>query len=303
MRRILLKGILIVTILSMLTSCSTIGVGGKQISVGGKNFTEQYLLSEMTAFLLEEEGFDVKQMNNLSSSVVRKAVENKQVDLMWEYTGTALLSYMGRDVIADPIKAFEKVKEVDKRENGIHWMNMSDVNNTYALAMEKEQAKKLGIQSISDLADYINENPGELSIASDAEFANRPDGIPGVEKEYGFKFQSGQIKQMDVGLTQRALDNGQVDVSVAYETDPTIVEYDLVTLEDDKDFFPPYRVALTINEGVYEKYPEVKEITKPLAEKLNSDIMRKLNYKVDIEGNPVSIVAHDWLVENGLLKK
>ncbi|MBN8209001.1 glycine betaine ABC transporter substrate-binding protein [Bacillus sp. NTK071] len=293
---------MIVAILSMLTSCSTVGIGGKQISVGGKNYTEQYLLSEMTSFLLEEEGFDVKQMNNLSSTVVRKALENKQVDVMWEYTGTALITYMGQDTIADPVKAFEKVKEIDGK-NDIHWMNMSNVNNTYALAMKKEQAKELGIQSISDLATYINENPGELTIASDAEFANRPDGIPGVEKTYGFDFQTGQIKQMDIGLTQRALDNGQVDISVAFETDPTIVEYDLVTLEDDKNFFPPYRAAVTINEDVYEKYPEVKEITAPLAEKLNSDIMRKLNYKVDIEGNPVSIVAHDWLVENGLLKK
>ncbi|KMM39296.1 glycine betaine ABC transporter substrate-binding protein [Guptibacillus hwajinpoensis] len=302
MRRKLLSGFIIVVILSLLTSCSTVGIGGKQISVGGKNYTEQYLLSEMTSFLLEEEGFDVKQMNNLSSTVVRKALENKQVDVMWEYTGTALITYMGQDTIADPVKAFEKVKEID-RKNDIHWMNMSNVNNTYALAMKKEQAKELGIQSISDLAGYINENPGELTIASDAEFANRPDGIPGVEKTYGFEFQTGQIKQMDIGLTQRALNNGQVDISVAFETDPTIVEYDLVTLEDDKNFFPPYRAAVTINEDVYEKYPEVKEITAPLAEKLTSDIMRKLNYKVDIEGNPVSIVAHDWLVENGLLKK
>lgn len=302
MKRKLLSGVMIITLLSMLTSCSSLGIGGKQISVGGKNYTEQYLLSEMTSFLLEQEGYDVKQMNNLSSSVVRKALENEQVDVMWEYTGTALITYMGQESIADPVKAFEKVKEIDKK-NGIDWMNMSNVNNTYALAMKEERAKELGIQSISDLASYINEHPGELTIASDAEFAKRPDGIPGVEKTYGFEFQSGQIKQMDIGLTQRALDKGQVDISVAFETDPTIVEYDLVTLEDDKSFFPPYRAALTINEDVFETYPEVKEITAPLADKLNSDIMRELNYKVDIEGNPVSIVAHDWLVENGLLEE
>ncbi|WP_270181341.1 glycine betaine ABC transporter substrate-binding protein [Alkalihalobacillus sp. CinArs1] len=302
MKRKFMSGVLLVAIISMLTSCSTLGIGGKQVSVGGKNFTEQYLLSEMTTFLLEKEGFDVKQMNNLGSSVVRKALENEQVDLMWEYTGTALITYMGQDKISDPVKAFDKVKELDKK-NEIEWTNMSNVNNTYAIAMKEEKAKKLGIQSISDLAAYINENPGKLSIASDAEFANRPDGIPGVEKTYGFEFDSSQIKQMDIGLTQRALDNGQVDLSVAYETDPTIVKYGLVTLEDDKNFFPPYRAALTMNKEIYEKYPEIEEITAPLAEELNSDIMRELNYKVDIEGNPVSIVAHDWLVENGLLEE
>lgn len=293
-------GILILTL--MLSACSNVGIGGKQISVGGKNFTEQYLLSEMTAFLLKEEGFKVKQMNNLGSTVVRKALENEQVDMMWEYTGTALITYMGQEPMSDPEKTFQKVKELDAKRN-IHWMNMSNVNNTYALAMNKDQAKELDIVSISDLADYVNNNPGELTMASDAEFANRPDGLPGVEELYGFKFGSGQIKQMDLGLTQRALNNRQVDVSVAFETDATIVDYDLVTLKDDKKFFPPYRAAVSINKNVYEKYPEIKDITAKLADKLNSDIMRELNYKVDIEGNSVSVVAHDWLVENGLIEE
>ncbi|MYL65158.1 glycine/betaine ABC transporter substrate-binding protein [Bacillus hwajinpoensis] len=303
MKRKLTRIIGIVLILTMLASCSSVGIGGKQISVGGKNFTEQYLLSEMTAFLLKEEGFNVKQMNNLGSTVVRKALENSQVDMMWEYTGTALITYMGEEPIADPVEAFEKVKKLDAKNNDIHWMNMSNVNNTYALAMREEQANELGIESISDLAAYVNENPGELTMASDAEFANRPDGLPGVEETYGFEFDSSQIKLMDLGLTQRSLDNEQVDVSVAFETDATIVEYDLVTLKDDKTFFPPYRAAVSINEDVYEKYPEVEEITARLGEKLNSDIMRELNYKVDIEGNSVSVVAHDWLVENGLLEE
>ncbi|CAN7405122.1 glycine betaine ABC transporter substrate-binding protein [Rossellomorea sp. LjRoot5] len=297
-----LKWVGVLTLILMLSACSNVGIGGKQISVGGKNFTEQYLLSEMTAFLLKEEGFKVKQMNNLGSTVVRKALENEQVDMMWEYTGTALITYMGQEPMSDPEKTFEKVKKLDAKK-GIHWMNMSNVNNTYALAMNEDQAKELGIESISDLAQYINSHPGELTMASDAEFANRADGLPGVEEKYGFKFGSGQIRQMDLGLTQRALNNRQVDVSVAFETDATIVDYDLITLKDDKNFFPPYRAAVSINNEVYKKYPEIKEITGKLADKINSDIMRELNYKVDIEGNSVSVVAHDWLVENNLLKE
>src|SRR5690606_34855296 len=260
------------------------------------------ILSEMTAFLLVEEGFKVNQMNNLGSSVVRSALVNGQVDMMWEYTGTALITYMGEESIADPDAAFQKVKEIDS-ENGIHWMNMSEVNNTYALVMRSEQASELEIESISDLAAYINENPGELSMASDAEFANRSDGLPGVEDTYGFEFGSGQVNQMDLGLTQRSLDNEQVDVSVAFETDATIRSYDLVVLEDDEQFFPPYRAAVTINEDVHEEYPEIEEITSRLAENLNSDIMRELNYLVDVEGQSVSVVAYDWLVENGFLEE
>ncbi len=296
----LLKLIPLLIIMLILSACS--GVAGKEVTVGGKNFTEQYILSEMTAFLLVEEGFKVNQMNNLGSSVVRSALVNGQVDMMWEYTGTALITYMGEESIADPQAAFQKVKEIDS-DNGIHWMNMSEVNNTYALVMRSEQASELGIESISDLADYINENPGELSMASDAEFANRSDGLPGVEDTYGFEFGSGQVNQMDLGLTQRSLNNEQVDVSVAFETDATIRSYDLVVLEDDEQFFPPYRAAVTINEDVFEEYPEIEEITARLAENLNSDIMRELNYLVDVEGQSVSVVAYDWLVENGFLEE
>ncbi|HSI66697.1 MAG TPA: glycine betaine ABC transporter substrate-binding protein, partial [Planococcus sp. (in: firmicutes)] len=285
-------------IVTMILSACSFGVAGKEVTVGGKNFTEQYLLSEMTTFLLVEEGFKVNQMNNLGSSVVRSALVNGQVDMMWEYTGTALITYMGEESIADPDEAFQRVKEIDSK-NGIHWMNMSEVNNTYALVMRSEQAEELGIESISDLGDYINENPGELSMASDAEFANRSDGLPGVEETYGFNFGSGQINQMDLGLTQRSLNNEQVDVSVAFETDATIRSYDLVVLEDDEQFFPPYRIAMTINQEVFEEYPEIEEITARLADNLDSDIMRELNYLVDVEGQSVSIVAYDWLVENG----
>ncbi|ANU16398.1 glycine/betaine ABC transporter substrate-binding protein [Planococcus maritimus] len=295
-----LKLIPLLVIALILSACS--GVTGKEVTVGGKNFTEQYLLSEMTAFLLVEEGFKVNQMNNLGSSVVRSALINGQVDMMWEYTGTALITYMGEESISDPEAAFDRVKELDS-ENNIHWMNMSEVNNTYALAMTSERSEELGITSISDLADYINDNPGELTMAADAEFANRSDGLPGVEETYGFSFGSGQVKQMDLGLTQRSLDNEQVDVSVAFETDATIRSYDLVVLEDDERFFPPYRIAVTINEEVFEEYPEIEEITARLADRLDSNIMRELNYLVDIEGQSVSVVAYDWLVESGLLEE
>ena len=297
-----LKLIPLLMITVLLSACSSIGFAGKEITVGGKNFTEQYLLSEMTGFLLEEEGFKVNQMNNLGSSVVRAALENGQVDMMWEYTGTALITYMGEEPIADPAEAFDKVKELDGAE-GIHWMNMSNVNNTYALAMRSEQAEELGIESISDLADYINENPGQLTMASDAEFANRPDGLPGVEEMYGFEFGSAQINQMDIGLTQRTLDNEQVEVSVAFETDATIRSYDLVTLEDDMRFFPPYRAAVSIKQEVLDEYPEIEEITAILADNLDSEIMRELNYRVDIQGESVSVVAYEWLVENELLEQ
>ena len=290
---------MIITVI--LTACTSFGTG-KEITIGVKNFTEQYLLSEMTGFMLAEEGFKVNQMSNLGSRVVRTAIENGQVDMLWDYTGSALITYMGAEPIVDPEETFLKVKDFDS-ENGIHWMNMSRVNNTYAIAMRSEQANELGLQSISDLATYINENPGKLTIASYPEFTKNADGLPGVEQAYGFEMGTSQIIQMNLGLVQRALANEQVDVTVVFETDATIKHYDLVILEDDKQFFPSYRVAVSINQEVYEEYPEIEEITARLAEKLDSNIMRELNYRVDIERESVSIVAYEWLVENGLLEK
>ncbi len=290
---------MIITVI--LTACTSFGTG-KEITIGVKNFTEQYLLSEMTGFMLAEEGFKVNQMSNLGSRVVRTAIENGQVDMLWDYTGSALITYMGAEPIVDPEETFLKVKDFDS-ENGIHWMNMSRVNNTYAIAMRSEQANELGLQSISDLATYINENPGKLTIASYPEFTKNADGLPGVEQAYGFEMGTSQIIQMNLGLVQRALANEQVDVTVVFETDATIKHYDLVILEDDKQFFPSYRVAVSINQEVYEEYPEIEEITARLAEKLDSNIMRELNYRVDIERESVSIVAYDWLVENGLLEE
>jgi osmoprotectant transport system substrate-binding protein len=220
---------------------------------------------------------------------------------MWEYTGTALTTYLGKKPSPDPKKTYQRVKKLDKK-NGLLWMNMSQVNNTYALAMRKKEAKKLGIHSISDLAEYVRKHPGKLKMASEAEFTNRPDGLPGVQKKYNFKFGASNVKSMQTGLYYRAIHSHSVDVTVAYSTDPQIKKYNLVLLKDDKHFFPPYYAAVCINKDVYEKYPEIKEITKPLAEHLNSDIMRSLNYQVDVEGKSVSVVAHNWLVKNGLLK-
>ncbi|TDQ42300.1 glycine betaine ABC transporter substrate-binding protein [Aureibacillus halotolerans] len=297
-----IKTIVLLFLVATLSSCSVLGVGGKSVTVGGKNFTEQYLLSEMTAFLLREEGFNVKEMNNLGSNVIRRALINGQIDLTWEYTGTALVSYMGKEPLPEAEATFQKVKELDEKNN-IHWMNMSEVNNTYVLMMQKPRAKELGLTSISDLANYVKENPGELTFATDVEFANRVDGLPGVEETYGFEFGVRQVVLMELGLTYEALNNGEVDVAMGFETDGRILEYDFLMLEDDKNFFPPYTAAVAIKDEAIEKYPEIEEITAPLAEKLTSDIMRELNYAVDIEGKSVSLVAYDWLLENGLIEE
>ncbi|HEX6923594.1 MAG TPA: glycine betaine ABC transporter substrate-binding protein [Bacillales bacterium] len=296
-----------VLLLGVLAGCgseNSSGSGGsKEITIGAKNFTEQFLLSKMTVYLLEDAGFTVNEKSGMGSTALRKAMTNGQIDAVWDYSGTVLVTYLGKEPISDPEKAFQKVKEVDKKKNGIIWLNRSDVNNTYALVMEKKDADKLGIKSISDLAAYINENPGKLTFGTNAEFANRSDGLPGVEKTYGFEFGVENVKQMKTGLQYEAIHSDQIDVAMGFSTDSRIKKYDLVTLKDDKQFFPVYNAMFGANQDVYKKYPKLKEIMKPLAEKLNSDIMRNLNYQVDVKGKSVAVVAKNWLVENGLLEK
>lgn len=274
----------------------------KKITVGAKNFTEQFILAKMTTIMLEENGFDVKEKSNLASLALRSALENKQVDLTWDYTGTGLVTYLKEDPISDGQEALKKLNELDKK-NGITWSNITEADNTYALVMRADQAKELGITTLSDFAAYMNEHPGKLRMASHAEFANRKDGIPGVEKEYGFKFADNSIVEMDSGLTYAALKDKQVDVSVAFATDARIKEFGFVILEDDKGFFPSYQAAVAMTIKTKEKYPEIEEILAPLQELLNSESLRELNYQVDIEEKSEDAVAREFLIEHGLIEK
>ncbi|WP_096439879.1 glycine betaine ABC transporter substrate-binding protein [Alteribacter populi] len=273
------------------------------IVVGGKNFTEQYVLAKITSIYLQENGYNVEEAVNMGSEVVREALENEQVDLYWEYTGTALVNYLGQEPLSEDEEAYEVVKDMDLEENQIVWLDMADVNNTYTLMMRQEDSDKMGIHSMTDLASFINENPDELTFASDAEFATRSDGLPGAEEHYGFEFGSNNVNRMDAGLTYQALRDGDVAVSMGFATDSRIKGFDLLNLEDDEDFFPAYNGAVTVREEILEEHPELEELLQPLAKSIDTETMTEMNYQVDIEQRNESEVAREWLVENGLINK
>ncbi|MFD2044838.1 glycine betaine ABC transporter substrate-binding protein [Ornithinibacillus salinisoli] len=298
------KLLLIVTTVILAVTLAACGDSDKkEITVGAKNFTEQFLLAKMTTLILEENGFEVDEKSNMGSSALRQALENEQVDLTWDYTGTGLVTYLGQDPIAEKQVAYEKVNEIDQADNGIYWTNLSEANNTYTIMMRQDHADELGITSISDLADYMNNNGNPFSFATDAEFANRPDGLPGVEETYGFEFTDENVKEMSIGLNYDALRDEEVETSVGFATDARIDAFNFVNLEDDMQFFPSYNAAIAMTEETYETYPEIEEIMQPLAETLTDESLRELNYLVDIEENSVDDVARDFLVENGLLEE
>jgi len=271
------------------------------VTVGGKDFTEQHLLSKITSIYLKEKGYDVKEASNMGSSVVRSALENGQIDMYWEYTGTALVIYQKQAVETDPDVAYEKVKEKDK-ENNLAWLNKANFNNTYAILMRQDKAEELGIKSITDLANYVNANPTALKFASNAEFYARQDGIKGLEKHYGFAFPAENVVKMDSGLLYNALKEKQVDVSVGFATDGRIEGFNLVALEDDKNFFPAYNGAPVVRQEVIDKYPEIADLLNQIADRLDTETMMKLNYSVDVEHKDVAEVAREWLVSQQLIE-
>ncbi len=253
--------------------------------------------------LLESKGFDINDKTGLGGTLVaRKALENDQIDCYMEYTGTALLTFLDfEEPITDPQECYETVKKEDLKKNDLVWLPYMSFNNTYCLLMKEEQAKKMGIKTLSDLAAAVNEDPDKIDFALNAEFYARPDGYRPLQKAYDFKFPRRNIKKMQSGLIYTALKDGQIDVGLGFATDGRIKGFDLVVLEDDKNYFPVYNPAPVVKKATADKYPELEGIFEALGEKLDTAAMTELNYQVDIEHKDVKEAATDFLKGAGLL--
>lgn len=269
------------------------------IVVGGKKFTEQQLVAEMTTQLLRANGYKVDKRADLGSSVLRAAQENGQVDVYWEYTGTSLITY---NKVTDKLSAeetYKKISELDAQK-GITWLNPSKANNTYALAMRKVDAEKDGIVSISDLAKNIEAGKA-YKFASNAEFFSRPDGLRPLQEEYGFEFERKNIVRMDGGLTYQALRDGQVDLALVLSTDGRIPAFGFVVLKDDKGFFPGYALTPVVRTEVLAANPKVGELLNALSSKLDDETIAGLNSRVDVGRESIEGVSKGFLRESGLL--
>lgn len=269
------------------------------VVVGGKAFTEQILMTEMTVQLLEAKGFKPERKAGMGSAVLRAAHENGQIDVYWEYTGTSLVTY---NKVSDKLNAadtYKRVKELDAAK-GIVWLNPSAANNTYALAMRRDDAAKRGIGSISDLARAVKAD-GKLSFASNSEFFARPDGLKPLQEVYGFEFARDNVKRMDTGLTYQALRDSQVDVSLVFATDGRIPAFNFVVLRDDKGFFPAYALTAVVRKEVLNKNPKLADPLNALASKLTDANVSRMNALIDVDKKSVEEVARTFLKDNGLL--
>ena len=272
------------------------------ITVGCKHFTEQEILGEMIAILVEENtDIAVDRKLNLGGTMLCfNGLRSGDLDAYVEYTGTGLVNILESEVVADPDEAYRIVKDAFAEEYGLTWLAPLGFNNTYTLTMRQQQADKLGIETISDLADYVR-GGGDLTAAFDAEFFTRPDGYPGLQKHYGFEFPD-RPKQMDPGLMYRTIADEGVDVIDGFATDGRIPAYGLVALEDDEGFFPPYYAAPVVRQDTLTKHPELEALLNKLGGTISDEAMQKLNYEVDENGRKAADVAREFLLSHGLIE-
>ncbi|WP_300063972.1 glycine betaine ABC transporter substrate-binding protein [uncultured Roseobacter sp.] len=274
-------------------------VAAQEITVGGKGFTEQLILAEMTTRLLAANGFEVEKADGMGTTVVRQALESGAVDLYWEYTGTSLVTFNKVEERLSPEDTYERVKELDGAK-GLVWLAPSSANNTYALAIRKDDPVTSGMTSLSDLAAAYDQGQ-EVLMATTAEFPRRDDGLLGLQETYGFEAGRANIRPMDGGLVFDALSGGNVSVAVVGATDGRIAAMDLQLLQDDKSFFPNYALVPVVRAEVLEANPQIGTLLEDLSGRLDDAVMQRLNGMVDVEGKSVEQVAETYLTEEGLL--
>ncbi len=270
------------------------------IVVGGKDFTEQLLLTEMTAQLLKAKGFDVDKRDGMGSTVVRQAQVNGQIDVYWEYTGTSLVTYNHQDSAGLNAKqTYDKVKELDAKQ-GLTWLNPSKANDTYGLAVRAKNEKTNSLNTLSDMAAAYNAGKHPV-MALGAEFSKRPDGLPGIEKAYGFKVSRDDIAAMQDALTYAALKDGKADIAEVFTTDGRIKAFNFRVLKDDKEFFPNYAIAPVVRTDTLKNNPGLAPLLDALSAELTDTAMQTMNAAVDVDKKSIADVAAGFLKEKGLI--
>ncbi len=272
--------------------------GAATVTVGSKDFTEQFIVAEIVAQTIEARtDLNVRRRTNLGGTMIcHNAMRQGSIDVYVEYTGTALRSILGKETASvDPNRIYDAVKEGYKRDFDLVWLAPFGFNNTYAMTVRRDFAEKHGLESIGDLEPMAD----TLTAGFTAEFAVREDGYPGLKMAYGFEFRS--ARDMDPSLMYRAVAGEQVDVICAFATDGRIAAYDLATLRDNRNFFPPYDAAPIARAEVLTQHPQLADALAALAGMIDDATMRQLNREVDAENREPAAVARDFLIAQGII--
>jgi len=269
--------------------------------LGAKNFTEQYVLAAITSQYLGSHGYTVQVRSGLGSTLMRSAIENGQLDVVWDYTGTAALVYDKIKEKLSPEEMYARVKALDA-PRGLVWLDASPLNDTYALGAPRAFVERTGVRTISALAHLMATSPRakHYTFGMDAEFANRPDGLKPLLSAYGMHLRRSQIKQMDSGLVYTALHNAQLTVGLVYTTDGRVNGFGIVPLEDDLKFFPHYNATPIVRKEVLDANPDLAHLLNVLSAALDNEVMQKMDKEVDLDGKSPQAVAEDFLRTHSL---
>ena len=262
----------------------------KMIRVGSKDFTENEIVAELYALALENAGYNVERIMDISSSVIHTSIVNNEIDLYPEYTGTGLISILKMEPLTDEQEVFDTVKNAYASQYDLVWLDYAPANDGQGLFISKKASDEYGITTISELQAHAE----KLRFASQGEFDEREDGLPGLEKVYGpFAWASSRV--YDNGLKYQVVESDEADVSPAYTTEGRLSETDkFVLLEDDRHVWPPYNLAPVVRSEVLEANPEIEEILKTVNEALDTSTITALNAKVDVDKEEYEDVAEEY---------
>jgi osmoprotectant transport system substrate-binding protein len=268
------------------------------IKVGSKNFTEQYILAEMYAAVLEKAGFKVERKINLGGTLIaHQALTTGEIDLYPEYTGTALSAVVKGEISSDAQKVYNQVKDHYASQFKLTWLKPTGINNGYVIVVRQDTAQQHNLKTLSDLANVS----GRLIFGGGPEFPDRKDGLPGLKRVYGAEFK--EFKQFaKLGLRYDALLQKEIDVANGAATDWKISAEKLVALADDKGLFPPYFVAPVVREEALAANPKIAELLEAVGPHLDNGTMRGLNARVEQDHEEAKDVAVAFLREKGLLR-
>jgi osmoprotectant transport system substrate-binding protein len=268
------------------------------VTVGSKNFTEELIVGEMEALLLQNAGYHVNLKLNLGGTIiVHEALLRGDIDTYVEYTGTGLTAILKQPVVTNPQRVYTIVAQEYHKRFKLTWLRPWGFNDTYALVMRKDRAAKLGVKDISDLRRIAS----TLTLGATQEFIVRPDGLPGLAKKYGgLTFKT--VRGLAAGIMYQAVASGQVDVISGFSTDGRIPALKLVPLGDDKHFFPPYFAAPVVRDSTLARSPAIAAVLNKLAGKISDSTMARLNRQVDLDKKEPAAVARAFLMQQGLIK-
>lgn len=303
-----IKKLLAVTLVSLtvLAGCSLPGLSsssGDGIAITSMTTTESQIVSHMSRLMIEhysEGEIEPVMINNLGSSTIQhNAMLSGDAQISGvRYTGTDLTGVLNQEPESDPVTAMEQTQEIFDQEFDMKFYDSYGFDNTYAFMVTRETAEEYNLETTSDLAEYTD----EFAVGVDTSWFNRPgDGYPAFQEAYGFSF--GNIRAMQISLVYEALSTGSLDLALGYTTDGRIPAYDLVVLEDDLQFFPPYDASPFATHAVIEEYPVIDEALSRLTDTISTETMQNLNYRADEEGIEPALVAEEFLEEHNYFEE